>query len=101
MNLSEICQTDSTLTRKCKTVSNWVLSIICHACYKFPKVCFLYTFYRPNEKTARIRCFAPASPFYYIYTDGLSIFSFWSNLKIYGYIYNNIPKYNQDPFPSY
>ena len=42
---------DSTLTLNCVIVSKWVFRIIWQACYKLPKVRFLYnTFYRPNEK---------------------------------------------------
>ena len=45
-------------------------------CYKLYKIYFLYTFYRPNEKTASIWFFAPTTPFYIIFTDGLSIWTY-------------------------
>ena len=70
MNLSGICQTDSTLTFICVIASKWVLTLIWQAYYKLYKICFLYTFYRPNEKTAKIWCF------YIIFTDGLSIWTY-------------------------
>ena len=50
--------------------------LIWQACYKLYKVCFLYRFYRPNKKTAKIWCFAPTSPFYIIFIDGLSIWTY-------------------------
>ena len=71
-----MCQTDSTLTLICVIVSNWVLSIIWQAFYKLYNFFFLYTFYRPNAKTAKIWCFAPTSPFYIIFSDGLSIWTY-------------------------
>ena len=70
-----ICQTDPILTLIWVIVSKWVLSIILQACHKLYKICFLYTFYRPNEKTAKIWCFSATSPFYIIFTDGLSIWT--------------------------
>ena len=45
--------------------------------YKLTKSCFLYPFCRPNEEKAKILCFAPTSPFYYIFTNGLSVFKFF------------------------
>ena len=63
-----------------------VLSIIWQACYKLCKIFFLYSFYRPNEKTAKIWCFAP-TVLHYIHW-----WSFHMNLSIY----NNRFKYNQN-----
>ena len=72
-----ICQTDSTLTLICLVISKWVLSLIWQAFYKLYKICFLYTFFRKNEKAAKIWCFAPTSPFYILhFTDGLSIWTY-------------------------
>ena len=62
-----------------------VLSIIWQACCKLCKIFFLYSFYRPNEKTAKIWCFAP-TVLHYIHW-----WSFHMNLSIY----NNRFKYNQ------
>ena len=69
-----IFQTGSPLTLIC--LSKWVLSIIWQACYKLYKICFLYTFYRPNERTAKIWYFAPTYPFYIKFTDGLPIWTY-------------------------
>ena len=44
--------------------------------YKLYKISFLYTFYRPDKKTARIWSFAPTCLFYIIFTDGLSIWAY-------------------------
>ena len=63
-----------------------VLSIIWQPCYKLCKIFFLYSFYRPNEKTAKIWCFAP-TVLHYIHW-----WSFHMNLSIY----NNRFKYNQN-----
>ena len=71
-----ICQTNSTLTLICTIVSKWVVSLIWKACYKLYKFRFIYTSNRPNEKTAKIYCFSPISPFYIIFTDGLSIWTY-------------------------
>ena len=51
-----------------------VLSIIWQACCKLCKIFFLYSFYRPNEKTAKIWCFAPTVLI--IFTDGLSTWTY-------------------------
>ena len=78
--------TDATLTLNCAIASKWILSMIWQACYKISKICFLYTFYRPNEKIAKIWCFSPTSPFYDKFTDVISIlfiFIFFANLKTY------------------
>ena len=95
----KICRIDSTLTLICVILSNWVLSIIWQACYKLHKICFLYAFYRPSEKTSKVWCFAPAFPFYITFTDGLSIWSY--SFPYWTYIYNNIFKYNKKNLSSY
>ena len=56
-------------------VSKWVLSIIWQA-IKLYKICFLCTFYRQNENTAKIGCFAPTFSFYILSTNGLSIWAY-------------------------
>ena len=76
MNLKSICQIDSTMTLIRVILSKWVLSIIWQTCYEFYKIYFLYTFYRLNEKTPKIWCFALTSPFYIIFTDGLFIWAY-------------------------
>ena len=68
-----ICQTDSTLTFIYVILSKWVLSITWQAHCKLHKIWFLYKFCGPNEKAAKICCFAPTTPFYIIFTDDLSI----------------------------
>ena len=71
-----ICKTDSTLTLIYVIVSKWVLSLIWQACYNLYKVFFLYPFYRPNKNSAKFWCFAATSPFYIIFIDGLSIWTY-------------------------
>ena len=79
---------DSTLTLNCVIVSKWVFRIIWQACYKLPKVRFLYnTFYRPNEKNNQNLVLCSNLPFYNIFTDGRSSFTFVANLKTYELIY--------------
>ena len=57
-------------------VSKWALSIIWQVCYNLCKICFFYKFYRPNEKSAKVWCFAPTSLFCSIFTDDLSIWTY-------------------------
>ena len=80
-------KSDSMLALDCVIVSKWVLSIIWKACYKLPKICFLCMFYRANEKAVKIWCFAPTSPFYNIFTNSLSSFIFFNDLKTYELIH--------------
>ena len=74
-----------------------VLSIIWQACCKLCKIFFLYSFYRPNEKTAKIWCFAP-TVLHYIHW-----WSFHMNLSIYSnrFKYNqNLSSYQQQKYTS-
>ena len=60
----------------CVIASKWVPNLIQQAYYKLPKICFLNTLCRPNEKQPKFWCFTSTSPFYNIFTNGLSI---WEN----------------------
>ena len=55
-------------------------------CYKWYKICFLHTFYRLNEKTAKIWCFALTFPLYIIFTDCLSIWTYPFIIKYFNII---------------
>ena len=67
------------MTLICVIVSKRVLSIV-RQFYRLAISCtkstFPYTFYRPNEKTAKVWCFALASSFYIIFIDGLSMWTY-------------------------
>lgn len=45
-----ICQTGLIMTLNCVILSKWVPNLISQAYCKFPQICFLYTFCRPNEQ---------------------------------------------------
>ena len=81
-----IYQVDLTLTLICVIVSTWVLSIIWQTCYKWYKICFLDTFYRLNEKTAKIWCFALTSSLCIIFTDCLSKWTYPFIIKYFNII---------------
>ena len=76
----KICQTHSNLILKCAIVQIGFPVSFRQTCYKLSKICFLFTFYRANEKIFRVWCFIPTSSFYNIFAHGLSIF-FSANLK--------------------
>ena len=94
-----LCQTDLILTLKYVIVSKWVSSLIWQAYYyKLPKICFCYTFCRPNEKTAQIWCFNLTALFYNIFTNGHFIWEIfdWQFKDLWTYLsaitYLNITK---------
>ena len=70
-------------------VSEWVPNLIWQPYFKLPKICFLYNFCRPNEKTAQIWCFTSTSAFYNILTNGLSIWSIfdWQLKNLWNYLF--------------
>ena len=90
-----ICQTDSTLILICAIVSKWVLSLILQPCHKLYKICFLYTFYGPNEKVWNSQSLVFYSSLAILHS--IRWWSFHINLSIY----NNIFKYNQNLLSYY
>ena len=94
-----ICQIDLILTLNCVIVSKWVPNLIWQAYYKLPKICFFYTFCRPNEKQPKFDV-SLQPPRFTIYSLMIFLFEKFLTDKTYlGYdlsFYNNIPKYNQN-----